>query len=52
MPTAYCVKCQKSVEMKDPKQTTLSDRHHRPAKKGTCPQCNGKVVRIMSSKNP
>ncbi len=44
MVTAYCVKCRKKVEMKDPKEVTL--KNGRPAAKGTCPDCATKVFRI------
>lgn len=36
-PTAYCVKCRKKVEIKNPKQVTLKNR--RPAVEGVCPSC-------------
>jgi len=41
---AYCVKCKKSVEMKDPKKVKL--KNGKPASKGTCPKCGTKVFRI------
>jgi len=41
---AYCVKCKKSVEMKDPKKVKL--KNGKPATKGTCPKCGTKVFRI------
>jgi RNase P subunit RPR2 len=44
MATAYCVKCRKKVEIKDPRQVTLKNR--RPAVQGTCPSCGTKVFRI------
>jgi len=44
MVTAYCVKCRKKVEMKDPEEVTL--KNGRPAAKGTCPICGTKVFRI------
>ena len=44
MPEAYCVKCRKKVEIKDPEKVTL--RNGKPATKGTCPNCGTKVFRI------
>ncbi|MCZ6583569.1 MAG: DUF5679 domain-containing protein [Thaumarchaeota archaeon] len=44
MVTAYCVKCRKKVEMKDPKEVKF--KNGRPAAKGTCPDCGTKVFRI------
>jgi len=41
---AYCVKCKKSVEMKDPKKVKL--KNGKPATKGACPKCGTKVFRI------
>ena len=41
---AYCVKCKKSVEMKDPKKVKL--KNGKPATKGSCPKCATKVFRI------
>jgi NAD-dependent SIR2 family protein deacetylase len=41
---AYCVKCKKSVEMKDAKKVKL--KNGKPATKGTCPKCGTKVFRI------
>jgi hypothetical protein len=41
---AYCVKCKKSVEMKDPKKVKL--KNGKPATKGSCPKCGTKVFRI------
>jgi predicted RNA-binding Zn-ribbon protein involved in translation (DUF1610 family) len=41
---AYCVKCKKSVEMKDPKKVKL--KNGKPATKGLCPKCGTKVFRI------
>ena len=42
--TAYCMKCRKKVEMKNPKQVTM--KNGRPATTGTCPYCGTKVFRI------
>jgi len=44
---AYCVKCKKKVEIKDPKQITM--KNGRPATQGTCPVCGTKVFRIGKS---
>lgn len=40
-PTAYCVKCKKKVEIKNPKKVTL--KNGRKAISGTCPNCGTKV---------
>jgi len=44
MPQAYCMKCRKKVEIKNPAKVTL--KNNRPATKGTCPVCGTKVFRI------
>jgi DNA-directed RNA polymerase subunit RPC12/RpoP len=44
MPEAYCVKCRKKVEMKNPEKVTL--RNGKPAMKGVCPNCGTKVFKI------
>jgi hypothetical protein len=44
MTTAYCVKCRKKVEMKNPKSVTLKNK--RPATSGVCPVCGTKVFKI------
>jgi DNA-directed RNA polymerase subunit RPC12/RpoP len=41
---AYCFKCRKKVEIKDPKKVTL--KNGRPAIRGICPACGTKVFRI------
>jgi len=41
---AYCFKCRKKVEIKDPKKVTL--KNGRPAIRGLCPACGTKVFRI------
>jgi DNA-directed RNA polymerase subunit RPC12/RpoP len=41
---AYCFKCRKKVEIKDPKKVTL--KNGRPAIRGICPTCGTKVFRI------
>jgi len=44
MAIAYCMKCRKKVEIKDPKQITL--KNNRPAVQGVCALCGTKVFRI------
>ena len=44
MAIAYCMKCRRKVEIKDPKQITL--KNGRPAVQGACPVCGTKVFRI------
>jgi len=44
MATAYCMKCRKKVEMRDPTRVTL--KNGRPATRGVCPVCRTKVFRI------
>ncbi len=46
--TAYCVKCRKVVEMKNPKLVTL--KNGRLAYKGTCPYCGTTVYRFVGRK--
>ncbi len=40
---AYCFRCRKKVEMKEPREITLKNRA--PATKGRCVQCGGEVYR-------
>jgi len=44
MPTAYCVKCKTSIEIKIPQNVTL--KNGKPAVKGVCPNCGTSVFRI------
>jgi len=44
---AYCVKCRKKVEIKNPKSITMKNK--RPATQGECPSCGTKVFRIGKS---
>ncbi len=44
MATAYCMKCRKKVEIRNPRQITL--KNGRPAVQGVCPTCGTKVFRI------
>lgn len=44
MVQAYCVKCRKKVEVKNPKSVTL--KNGKPATSGVCPHCGTKVFRI------
>lgn len=45
MPTARCMKCQKQVEIKDPKEVVFKNKMK--ALKGVCPVCGTTVVRIV-----
>jgi NAD-dependent SIR2 family protein deacetylase len=45
---AYCVKCKKKTEIKDPKEVTM--KNGRAAIAGTCSVCGTKVFRIKSNK--
>ncbi|MFC1957036.1 ferritin family protein [Chloroflexota bacterium] len=45
MTQAYCVKCRKMVEIKDPKRTVF--KNGRPAIAGTCPISDTKVFKIV-----
>jgi len=44
---AYCMKCRKKVDIKDPKSITM--KNGRPATQGSCPKCGTKVFRIGKS---
>ncbi len=44
MATAYCMKCRRKVEIRNPRQITL--KNGRPAVQGVCPSCGTKVFRI------
>jgi len=44
MSSAYCMKCRKKVEIKNPKQVTL--KNGRPATQGVCSLCGTKVFRM------
>jgi len=44
MTEAYCVKCKKKIEMKNPQKVTMKNK--KPATKGECPTCGTKVFRI------
>lgn len=44
---AYCMKCRKKVEIKNPNKVVL--KNTRPATSGTCPVCGTKVFRIGKS---
>jgi len=46
MSSAYCMKCRKKVEIKNPKQVTL--KNGRPATQGVCSLCGTKVFRMGS----
>jgi len=45
---AYCVKCKKKVEIKDPKEVTM--KNGRKAMSGTCPKCGTKVFSFLKAK--
>jgi hypothetical protein len=44
---AYCMKCHKKREMKNPKSVTLKNK--RPATQGVCAVCGTKMSRIGKS---
>lgn len=44
MPEAYCVRCKKKVEIKNPQKVKL--KNGKPATKGLCPNCSTSVFRI------
>jgi DNA-directed RNA polymerase subunit RPC12/RpoP len=44
MAEARCMKCKKTVEIKDPKEVTMKNKMK--ALKGVCPKCGTKVFRI------
>lgn len=44
MATAYCMKCRRKVDIRNPRQITL--KNGRPAVQGVCPTCGTKVFRI------
>ena len=48
MTEAYCVKCKKKTEMKDPKEVTMKNGRH--AMKGTCSVCGTTVQSFLSEK--
>jgi len=50
MPQAYCVKCRKTVEIKDPIDVIL--KNGRPATRGKCSVCGTKVFRIGTARRP
>jgi len=41
---AYCMKCRKKVEIKNPQQIKM--KNGKPATRGVCPSCGTKVFRI------
>ena len=41
---AYCVKCRRKVEIKNPQSIVMKNK--RPATQGVCPSCGTKVFRI------
>lgn len=44
---AYCFKCRRKVQIKNPQRVTL--KNGRPATRGVCPVCGTKVFRIGKS---
>ncbi|MCL0038675.1 DUF5679 domain-containing protein [Dehalococcoidia bacterium] len=44
---AYCVKCRKKVDIKNP--TAITMKNGRPSTQGECPGCGTKVYRIGKS---
>ena len=44
---AYCMKCRKKVEIRNPRSIIMKNK--RPATQGVCPNCNTKVYRIGKS---
>ena len=44
MATAYCMKCRRKVDIRNPREIILKNR--RPAVQGVCPSCGTKVFRI------
>lgn len=51
MPTAYCVKCKKSVEISAPQTASITGRGGaRKCIKGKCPSCGTNVTRITGTK--
>ena len=44
---AFCFKCRRKVEIKNPQRVTL--KNGRPATQGVCPVCGTKVFRIGRS---
>lgn len=47
MAQAYCFKCRRKVEIRNPQSVTL--KNGRPATRGVCPSCGTKVFRIGKS---
>jgi hypothetical protein len=45
MPEARCMKCKKTVQIKDPQNVTM--KNGLKAVKGVCPACGTKVFRII-----
>lgn len=48
MAEGYCLKDKKKVEIAGAKEVTMANG--RPALSGTCPDCGGKVFKILSAK--
>lgn len=48
MAEAYCVKCKKKTEMKNPQEVTMKNGRH--AMRGTCAVCGTTVQSFLSDK--
>jgi hypothetical protein len=48
MTEAFCVRCRKMVTMQNEHEVQYSNK--RWAKKGTCPECGGKVAKTIPKK--
>lgn len=48
MQTAYCMKCKKTVEVKNQENVTM--KNGKPAIKGICSDCGTKVFKIGGGK--
>jgi len=42
--SGYCLKCKKSVDIKNPQAITM--KNGKPATKGTCPTCGTTIFKI------
>jgi len=47
--SAYCVKCNKKVDIKDPKYYIM--KNNRVSIRGSCPTCSTQVFRIVGTKS-
>lgn len=44
---AFCMKCMREIEIKDPREVKI--KNGRPAMEGLCPSCGKKVFKIGKS---